>query len=72
MTEIDTRVNTSHDPKWAPATRYIVGIGLVLAMIALFFAISGALTVVIAAVSGRIRDTIVGQVMQSGKRSLSL
>jgi predicted PurR-regulated permease PerM len=49
MTEIDTQANASHDPKWAPATRYIVGIGLVLAVIALFSAISGALTVVIAA-----------------------
>jgi predicted PurR-regulated permease PerM len=49
MTEIDTQANANHDPKWAPATRYIVGIGLVLAGIALFFAISGALTMVIAA-----------------------
>lgn len=49
MSEIGTKVITNEDTKWAPATRYIVGIGLVITMIALFFAISGALTVVIAA-----------------------
>ena len=49
MTELDTQANTKHDSIWAPATRYIVGIGLVLAGIALMYVIRAQLSLLIAA-----------------------
>ena len=46
---MSTKENTNEDPKWALTTRYIVGVGLVLAGIALFFAIRSELSVVVLA-----------------------
>jgi predicted PurR-regulated permease PerM len=46
---MSTKENTTRDPTWALATRYIVGVGLVLAGIALFFAIKSELSIVILA-----------------------
>ena len=49
MNEIGTQVGTSENTKWAPATRYIVGVGLVLGGIALLYVIRAQLLLLITA-----------------------